>query len=60
MRKLIVYNDTEVLYVENEASIYNSTKEGEFILVQTLPLAKKMLQARGINTSIFNLYTEGV
>ena len=54
MRKLIVYNDTEVLYVENEASVYNPTKEGEFILVQTLPLAKKMLQARGINTSVFD------
>ena len=60
MRKLIVYNDTEVLYVESETSVYNSTKEGEFILVQTLPLAKKMLQARGIDISIFNLYTEGV
>ena len=54
MRKLIVYNNTEVLYVENEASVYNPTKEGEFILVQTLPLAKKMLQARGINTSVFD------
>lgn len=60
MRKLIVYNDTEVLYVESETSVYNPTKEGEFILVQTLPLAKKMLQARGIDISIFNLYTEGV
>ena len=54
MRKLIVYNDNEVIYVGDEASVYNSTKEGEFILVQTLHLAKKMLQARGINTSIFN------
>lgn len=58
MRKLIVYNDTEVLYVESEANVYNPTKEGEYILVQTLPLAKQMLQARGIDTSIFNLYTE--
>lgn len=58
MRKLIVYNNTEVLYVESEANIYNPTKEGEFILVQTLPLAKQMLQARGIDTSVFNLYTE--
>lgn len=58
MCKLIVYNDTEVLYVESEANVYNPTKEGEYILVQTLPLAKQMLQARGIDTSIFNLYTE--
>lgn len=60
MRKLIVYNNTKALYIENEGNQYNATKEGEFILVQTLPLAKQMLQARGIDTSVFNLYTEEV
>lgn len=58
MRKLIVYNNTEALYITNEGGPYNATKEGEFILVQTLPLAKQMLQARGIDTSVFDLYTE--
>jgi hypothetical protein len=54
MKKTIIYNDTEVLRVEEEYSQYSSAQEGEYILVQTLPLAKQMLQARGINTDILN------
>ena len=56
MRKLIVYNNIEVLRVEGEGAVYNATEEGEFTLVQTLPLAKQMLQARGIDTALLNAY----
>lgn len=58
MKKTIVYNNTEVLRIEPESNQYSATNDGEFILVQTLPLAKQMLEARGINTSVINSFSE--
>jgi hypothetical protein len=58
MRKKIVYNTTDVLRIEPESNQYNSVNEGEYFIVQTLPLAKQMLQARGINTSVIDSYSE--
>lgn len=58
MKKTVVYNDTEVLRIEPENGQYNATNNGEYIVVQTLPLVKQMLQARGIDTSVIDLYTE--
>ena len=58
MRKKIIYNTTDVLRIEPESNQYNSVNEGEYFIVQTLPLAKQMLQARGINTSLIDSYSE--
>lgn len=58
MKKTIVYNNTEVLRIEPEANQYSATNDGEFILVQTLSLAKQMLEARGINTSVIDSFSE--
>jgi hypothetical protein len=58
MRKKIIYNTTDVLRIEPESNQYNSVNEGEYFIVQTLPLAKQMLQARGINTSVIDSYSE--
>ena len=58
MRKKIVYNTTDVLRIEPESNQYNTVNEGEYFIVQTLPLAKQMLQARGINTSVIDGYSE--
>ena len=58
MRKKIIDNTTDVLRIEPESNQYNSVNEGEYFIVQTLPLAKQMLQARGINTSVIDGYSE--
>jgi hypothetical protein len=58
MKKTIVYNNIEVIRVEDEQTQYSSANEGEFILVQTIPLARLMLQARGIDVTVLNNYTE--
>jgi len=55
MKKTIIYNNTEVLRVESESDQYGATNEGEYVLVQTVSLAKQMLEARGINTSVLDL-----
>lgn len=59
MRKKIIYNNTEVIRLEDDNEVYESTNSDEYMLVQTIPLAKIMLEARGINQSsfpIFDLY----
>jgi hypothetical protein len=58
MKKTIVYNNTQVLRIEPETNQYSTTNDGEFILVQTLALAKQMLEARGINTSVIDSFSE--
>jgi len=58
MNKVIVYNNTEVLRVEDEQPCFNPAKEGEFILVQTIPLAKLMLRVRNIDTTVLDSYNE--
>lgn len=60
MRKKIIYNNTEVIRIEDDNKVYNPMNADEYMLVQTMPLAKKMLVARGIDQSsfpIFDLYT---
>ena len=60
MRKKIIYNNTEVIRIEDDNEVYNPMNADEYMLVQTMPLAKKMLVARGIDQSsfsIFDLYT---
>ena len=57
MKKTIVYNNVEVIRAEPETNQYSATSEGEYVLVQTIPLAKQMLQARGIDTSVLDLYS---
>jgi hypothetical protein len=58
MRKKVIYNTTEVLRIEPESGQYSSVDEGEYFIVQTLPLVKQMLQARGIDTSVIDNYSE--
>ena len=50
--KTIIYNNTEVLKIEDAQVFYESLPEGQYILVQTLELAEKMLAARGINVAL--------
>jgi hypothetical protein len=58
MKKTVIYNDTEVVRVEPEQGQYSSVNEGEYMVVQTLPLVKLMLQARGIDTAVIDNYYE--
>jgi hypothetical protein len=58
MRKKVIYNATEVLRVEVAGDQYSVVNEGEYFIVQTLPLVKQMLQARGIDTSVIDNYSE--
>jgi hypothetical protein len=58
MRKKVIYNTTEVLRIESESDQYNAVVEGEYFIVQTLPSVKQMLQARGIDTSVIDSYSE--
>ena len=56
MKKTVIYNNSEVLRIEPEGGQYSAANEGEYIVVQTLPLVKQMLQARGINTAVIDLH----
>lgn len=56
MKKTVIYNNSEVLRIEPESGQYSAVNEGEYIVVQTLPLVKQMLQARGINTAVIDLH----
>lgn len=56
MRKKIIYNNTEVIRIEDDNGVYTSTNAHEFMLVQTMPLAKKMLETRGIDQSSFSIF----
>lgn len=58
MKMTVIYNDSEVLRAEPEHKQYSALNEGEYVVVQTIPLVKQMLQARGINTSILDYYSE--
>ena len=56
MRKKIIYNNTEVIRIEDDNEVYESMNADEYMLVQTMPLAKKMLEARGIDQSSFSIF----
>jgi len=58
MRKKVIYNDTAVIAIEPESSEYSTVEEGQYVVVQTLPLVKQMLQTRGIDTSLIDSYQE--
>ncbi len=56
MRKKIIYSDIEVIRIEDDNGVYDATSPDEYMLVQTMPLAKKMLETRGIDQSSFSIF----
>jgi hypothetical protein len=56
MRKKIIYSDTEVIRIEDDNGVYDAMSTDEYMLVQTMPLAKKMLETRGIDQSSFSIF----